>query len=199
MKKTTTPTQKEALEAQFLEDTNPHRTCLNHFCVALSYFTSLVALIIGILEVFCFFFLTMTLLENILSFYIILFCLLIIITETNLFNLTKESKILNVWALRGLFYVFVGVLGLNAINTAVMVQGAEFQRTVFQRLVQVFSLVLTGVGLLYVALGLLCVQVINNKMEHRYQGRREKAVQIKSAADTYGSLSHTQPKSQNVV
>lgn len=190
--------ERETLQAQFVEDTNPHRSCLNHFCITLNYFTSLVALLIGILEVFGFFYLTMTILENILSFYIILFCILIIITETNLFNLRKESKILNIWALRGLFYVFVGVLGLNGINTAVMVTD-EFERTIFQHLVQICSIVLIGVGTLYVAMGLLCIQVINDSMEHRYQERKETAAQIKAAASKYGSLSSSRPETPNAV
>lgn len=190
--------ERETLQAQFVEDTNPRRSCLNHFCITLNYFTSLVALLIGIFEVFGFFYLTMTILENILSFYIILFCILIIVTETNLFNLRKESKILNIWALRGLFYVFVGVLGLNGINTAVMVTD-EFERTIFQHLVQICSMVLIGLGTLYVAMGLLCIQVINDSMEHRYQERKRKAAQIKAAASKYGSISSPGPETPNAV
>lgn len=180
--------EKKSLQAKFEEDTNPRRSWLNHFCKALGYVTALVALIIGVLEVCGFFWLKMTIIENILSAYLILFCILIILTELNLFNVAQESKILNLWPLRGLFYVFVGILGLNAINTAVLVQGAELERGLFQKLLVVFSSIMIGIGALYVILGLLCIQMINDKMEADYQDRMKRAKDIKRTANEYGAL-----------
>ena len=182
--------KKSLLQAKFQEDTNPHRSWLNHFCLALGYVTALVALMIGVLEVSGIFFLKMTLFEHILNVYMMLFCVLIILTETNLFNVAKDSKILNVWAFRGLFYIFVGIMGVNAINSAVYIQGAEmdFKRGLFKNLMVIFSTALIGIGLLYVVLGLLWVQIINDKMEANFQERKKRAVEIKSAASKYGAL-----------
>jgi hypothetical protein len=181
--------EKKALRTKVIEDTNPRRSCLNHFCKTLEYFTSLVALTIGTLEVLAFFYLKMTVLENILTIYMILFCMLIIMTELNIFNVAKESKILNLWPLRGLFYIFVGILGLNVINMTVMV-GAEVERSLFKNFSVVFSFIMIGLGVLYAALGLLCIQMINDKMEHNYQDRKKRAVDIKNAANKYGALTN---------
>jgi hypothetical protein len=197
----TTPAESPgpAEREQFLGESNPHRTCLNHFCFALSCFTSLVALSLGVLEVLGFFFLTMTILENILCCYIILFCFLVIVTETNLFGLAGQSKFLNSWALRGLFYAFIGVLGLNAINTNVIMQGEQFSRDLFRDLVVAISALLMGIGLLYLVLGLLCVQVLYDKMENKYQERKARAKKLKGRGDKYGALSESAPATPNIV
>ena len=69
-----------------------------------------------------------------------------------------------------------------------MVQGAEVERTLFQNLLVIFSVILIGIGVIYVVLGLLCVQMINDRMEHDYQDRKKRAADIKSAAHKYGAL-----------
>ena len=190
---------KDALRAQLMEEIDPSRPWLNHFCVLVSYFTLLVALMMAILEVCAFFFLSMTLLENIQCFYIILFCLLAIATETNLFNITSDSKVLKLWIFRGLLYIFIGILGLNAIINNVIVQGAEFQRMIFRDMLIVFSYLMIGAGMLYLIMGLLCFQVINDKLEHNYQEKRSRAVEIKKTADKYGAISENSPLQTNVV
>jgi amino acid transporter len=180
---------QDPLQAQLSEELNPKRPWLNHFCVVLSYFTVAVALAIAFLEIVGFFYLTMTFLENILCVYIILFCVLAIITETNLFGITKDSKVLKIWAFRGTFYVFIGVLCLNAIDSSILVQGSEFQRVLFQNLLVALSSLLIGIGILYIVLGLLCVQFVNERQEHIYQERKHHAVEIKQTVGKYGALS----------
>eukprot|EP00539_Tryblionella_compressa_P002648 CAMPEP_0178733254 /NCGR_PEP_ID=MMETSP0744-20121128/694_1 /TAXON_ID=913974 /ORGANISM="Nitzschia punctata, Strain CCMP561" /LENGTH=101 /DNA_ID=CAMNT_0020385419 /DNA_START=10 /DNA_END=315 /DNA_ORIENTATION=- len=81
--------ENDALRAQLLEEMNPKRTWLNRFCKSLNYFTIVVASVIAVLEVVGFFYLEMTLLENILCFYLILFCILIIVTINQSFQLEK--------------------------------------------------------------------------------------------------------------
>lgn len=190
---------KDALRAQLMEEIDPSRPWLNHFCVLVSYFTLLVALMMAILEVCAFFFLSMTLLENIQCFYIILFCFLAIATETNLFKITSDSKVLKLWIFRGLLYIFIGILGLNAIINNVIVQGAEFQRMIFRNMLIVFSYLMIGAGMLYLIMGLLCFQVINDKLEHSYQEKRSRAVEIKKTADKYGAISENSLLQTNVV
>jgi hypothetical protein len=193
------PSDKDELRAQLMEEINPTRPWLNHFCTLVSYFTFLVALMMAILEVCAFFFLSMTLLENILCFYIILFCALAIATETNLFNITNDSKVLKLWIFRGSLYIFIGILGLNAIVSNVIVQGAEFQRMIFRDMLIVFSCLMVGVGVLYLVMGLLCFRVINDRLEHNYQEKRTRAIEIKKTADKYGALSENSPLQTIVV
>jgi hypothetical protein len=193
----TSSSEKNSLQAQLVADLNPRRPWLNRFCTLVSYFTTIVALMMAVLEVCGFFSLTMTFLEKILCFYIILFCLLAVATETNLFNLTNDSKILKIWPLRGLLYIFIGTLGLNAITTAVVVQGAEFQRVIFRNMLVVLAYLMMSVGILYVIMGLLCFRIINDKLEHGYQERRTRAVEIKRTTDKYGAI--TDPPPQSIV
>ena len=114
----------------------------------------------------------MTLLENFLCAYLIMFGVLIIITETNVWGLgDRFNKLLNFWFLRGPFYVFIGIQGLNQLANAVMRidGGLELSRMFYRNLITIVSWMMIGVGILYFAMGILCLHHLYDKQNKEYK------------------------------
>jgi hypothetical protein len=134
-------------------------------------FTSLVTAVLMCLEILAFFYLPMTILENFLCAYLILFGVLIIITETNIWGLgTKFNKLLNIWFIRGAFYVFIGIQGLNQLQNAVMrIEGIEWSRIFYRNMITLVSWLMVGIGIVYFCMGVLCLHHLYDKQNAEYQ------------------------------
>jgi len=160
----TTPTQPETME--------PIRPWFLRFIHLLQGVTSIVTAVLICLEGLAFFYLPMTLLENFLCAYLIMFGILIIITETNVWGLgDRFNKLLNFWFIRGLFYVFIGIQGLNQLANAVMRidGGIELSRMFYRNMITIVSWMMIGVGILYFAMGVLCLHHLYDKQNEEYK------------------------------
>lgn len=182
-------TEALPLAKQLQMDLDPERPCLDRFVATIRYYTAAVALVMAIVACVAFFRLKMTMLDNIMNVYIILFCILAVLTETNLRGFTEGSKILRVWLFRGALYFFIGVLGLNALNSTVVVHEGQLERVLFRSVMAVFSWMMTALGILYMTMGVLCFQIVHANIEKRYQENKERAVLMKEAVEQYGTLS----------
>jgi hypothetical protein len=116
------------------------------------------------------------------------------LNETNLIALL-DSKLLQIWIFRGAFYVFIGVLGLNECatsRTAVLIEGGSKRRdgTIIQYTYLVSGAKMIVTGLLYVAMGVLCLQLVYNRLEEDYQERGTKAKEVRRTTKTYGGVSN---------
>lgn len=170
---------------------SPTRPTMLRFFDAVRYLTVLVATLLAIDEFLAFFYLQpMTFIENILSLYLILVGALIVANELNLFDMTSNSQILRLWTTRGLLYCLGGVLTLNQWqNTAILVQTQQsgsmyddtstgyLDRMVHRNFVKVIGWYLVGVGLAYMFMGLLCLQVFYDNLEGRYNNNQRTAHQ----------------------
>jgi uncharacterized PurR-regulated membrane protein YhhQ (DUF165 family) len=127
--------------------------------------------------------------DYVLRIYVLLFCLLVVLNETDLFSLTRDSKLLRIWVFRGAFYGFIGVLGLSE-NAAFPTIGREgfLQRDPALNSIFVFSLLMILVGLLYFTMGALCLQLVYNRLEEDYRERVERSKERRKMTQTYGAV-----------
>jgi hypothetical protein len=86
--------------------------------------------------------------------------------------LTRDSKILQLWFTRGLFYSFVGVLGLEENDTASSKAAVPQMATTY---IAVVAWLMVATGMLYSLLGLLCLQGWEQRLRRDYAQRRERA------------------------
>lgn len=105
--------------------------------------------------------------------FVILFCVLVILVEVEWIG--RESVFLHYWMFRGIAYVFVGLLGmgenerLNSEDQSI--QGYEAMTEV----VEAIAWNMSGCGLLYVIMGILCLQTVLTVLREDYQNRKARA------------------------
>ena len=102
----------------------------------------------------------------VVSFYIILMCIMTIMVEMELHT---NSKILSLWITRGLVYIFIGVLALDQAELSQSVSETELL------FIQVVSYMMMGLGCGYSVMGVLCMQIVLNRFRTDYQARNHVA------------------------
>jgi hypothetical protein len=150
----------------------PTKPWFLQFVHLLQTFTSIVTAVLISLEILAFFYLPMTLLENFLCGYLIAFGILVIMTETNIWGLgDRLNKLLNFWFIRGAFYVFIGIQGLNQLANAVMRidAGIEWSRMFYRNMITIVSWLMIGIGILYFCMGVLCLHILYDKQNAKYK------------------------------
>lgn len=150
----------------------PTKPWFLQFVHLLQTFTSIVTTVLISLEILAFFYLPMTLLENFLCGYLIAFGILVIMTETNIWGLgDRLNKLLNFWFIRGAFYVFIGIQGLNQLANAVMRidAGIEWSRMFYRNMITIVSWLMIGIGILYFCMGVLCLHILYDKQNAKYK------------------------------
>ena len=109
--------------------------------------------------------------------YVILMCLIIILNELEWTKFIRESAILRIWITRGIFYSFVGVLGLEENDTETtdeqhtQVIGHD-QALIF---IQIVAYIMVGCGILYFVMGCICLQLVRNRVMTDYEQRCSEA------------------------
>jgi len=107
----------------------------------------------------------------VVTIYLILMCLLALFNEIEMGSFFKNSKILNFWITRGLFYAFIGTLSLNQVNgSETKDKSTEKTAAKFNEVVAYMMIV---IGILYSLAGLLCFQIVINKMKEGYENRMQ--------------------------
>jgi len=98
--------------------------------------------------------------------------------ELQISGLITNSRILTVWVTRGIFYAFIGVLGLQ--ESPGDISGESKTRYEEVRFVEGIAYAMIAVGLLYFCMGVLCLQLVYNKMTKNYRARMLVAKQKRS-------------------
>eukprot|EP00596_Hydrurales_sp_CCMP1899_P006100 CAMPEP_0119036766 /NCGR_PEP_ID=MMETSP1177-20130426/4701_1 /TAXON_ID=2985 /ORGANISM="Ochromonas sp, Strain CCMP1899" /LENGTH=211 /DNA_ID=CAMNT_0006997097 /DNA_START=159 /DNA_END=794 /DNA_ORIENTATION=- len=83
--------------------------------------------------------------EIIMRSYACIFCIIIILTETNWRYIMKRIRILDIWFLRGFFYFYVGFITIEGDLTFTQPQ-------------DIIGLVQISFGALYILMGILCIK-----------------------------------------
>jgi hypothetical protein len=183
--------EKDALRAQLREELNPTRKPLHKLFKLFSLITVCAALLMGLGQCVGVFFEELGVIDYVLRLYVLLFCLLAILNELDFFSLTRDSKLLRIWITRGLFYVFIGVLGLSEHAASSEARNENYvHRDTVLHFIVVTAWVMTGVGLLYIAMGAMCLKLLYNSLENDYQERVEKAKEVRRTTQRYGGISH---------
>ena len=107
--------------------------------------------------------------------YVVLMCLLVILNELQWTQFIRESAILRIWITRGIFYSFVGVLGLEENDTsAVAAEHFKGQAQALQ-FVEVVAYSMVACGCAYFVMGCLCIQLIHNRIVTDFEERCSEA------------------------
>jgi len=125
--------------------------------------------------------------------YLAIFCLSFVVTESRIPFLRKISSPHNNWILRGFFYSFVGLIGMEQ-DIAVKVEeiatgtkkfkfgtssvlGPDFGTLFASLFMSLTTWIMISVGVIYTILGLLCMQAWYERLDKEY---REKAKEQKN-------------------
>jgi hypothetical protein len=187
--------QSEALRAQLEDETNPKRTCLHKLFVFISSIAGISALLMCVGQFVGVRYENTGLIQYILRFYVIFFCLLAALVELEWTKLVQDSSILKYWVTRGIFYAFIGVLGLEqnesyalrVIHQQHATSGETTPRpsAMSLKFIQVVAWLMVSVGILYFAMGVLCLQLVYSRVRQSYKERLQRAVQIRETTSRY--------------
>lgn len=109
--------------------------------------------------------------EYALRCYVILLCSLIILTELEWIQFVLRNTILTNWITRGMFYAFIGVLGMEEFE----INQNNITSLPKKMYIEVVSLGMIGCGILYTVMGLCCFQLIYKRAKEDYARRCELA------------------------
>lgn len=130
----------------------------------------------------------------VLRTYVIVLCLLVVLIEAEWTSLVKNSSILRYWITRGLFYSFVGVIGIQQNDHVMERDPYQHGRdSASLQFIRVVAWLMVGNGILYFGMGILCLQVYYNRLRRDYDERSGRAVHIRNATDRF-----TQPNNDQV-
>lgn len=163
-------------------DKVPTRRLLHKFFILVSVVTALVALWMAAGQILGIVVYENGPVEYVLRGYVILLCLLVCLIELEWPAFARESSVLHNWVSRGLLYVFIGVIGLQENETST-VKNEEY--VTYERAKDVLKAVawnMIGCGVLYVVMGILCLQLLLRRMRRSYQARLELAKKRKKQA-----------------
>jgi len=124
--------------------------------------------------------------EVFLRIYVVCGCVLVFMTEVEWTTFTRESKILMNWVTRGLFYAFIGVIGLEEdfVNPAEDPDLTVRKKEIYI-FIQTVAYMMIGCGLLYSVMGMLCLQILCNRYRRDYKKRCENAKEAKRNGRTF--------------
>mmetsp|Transcript_12655 Transcript_12655/g.17960 ORF Transcript_12655/g.17960 Transcript_12655/m.17960 type:complete len:235 (+) Transcript_12655:2897-3601(+) len=118
--------------------------------------------------------------QYVLRIYVILLCCLTILNELEWTNLTLSSALLKIWISRGLIYGFVGVLGLEENDVSPHTKNMSMVgRTAALNYIKVVAWMMVACGILYTVMGILCLQIVSDKIRENYQGRVARAAELR--------------------
>jgi hypothetical protein len=130
--------------------------------------------------------------QYILRCYVIFFCLLAVLVELEGTKIVQDSSILKYWVTRGIFYAFIGVLGLEQ-NESYALRAASAAATTTSsmpsamslKFIQIVAWLMVSVGILYFVMGVLCLQLVYKRVRQSYKERLQRAVQIRETTSRY--------------
>lgn len=107
-----------------------------------------------------------------LRLYVILACFIAVCNELEYFSWTKNATLLRYWVTRGMFYNFIGVLGLeeNEVSPARTTVGLIGKAAALNYIKTVAWMILV-MGLVYILMGAICLDKYKRKVIENYRGK----------------------------
>lgn len=103
--------------------------------------------------------------------YIIALSVVAIMTELQITAFIRNSVILHTWITRGLFYGLIGIMALEELDHETDKNMDAPGREECMTFIHIMAYATVGIGLLYYAMGCLCMQVVRNKVYADYEKR----------------------------
>lgn len=120
--------------------------------------------------------------QYVLRVYVMLLCALTVLNELEWTRYATDSTLLRLWITRGLFYAFVGVLGLEENASTPKRVGVS---TLLLLYVRVVAWLMVACGLVYTVLGCACFQLVEEHLRKDLERRKERAAEIERTATLY--------------
>jgi len=120
--------------------------------------------------------------------YVILLCLLVVLVELEWPQAVREMFLFRHWVSRGLFYTFIGVVGMqeNESSDVVITKTDSEAYEMMSDIVIVVAWNMVGCGLLYIVMGLLCLHYVLKRLRVDYQERVQSAKERNEGEDDEG-------------
>jgi hypothetical protein len=185
----------EEKQQQLHEELNPRRTCMHQFFRLLKALVIFCALNMGIGQLLGVAFEVDNPVQYVLRVYVIFLCILVVLNELEWTKYTKDSTLLKLWITRGFIYAFVGVLGLEENETSKTKGGSDIALSY----IAIVAWMMVAAGCLYTILGLLCLQMLYDKLRRDYVQRLERAKETARTTELYGNDNNSGTPGDNVV
>lgn len=160
--------RRELLNAELY----PKRRCLHKIFVFVSIVAGLTSFNMGLGQFVGMVYFKVDPIQYVLRVYIIALCALMVLTELEWTKMTRESRLLNNWVSRGCVYSFIGVLGLEENDVSPLDDTSELGREAALNYIKVVAWLMIGCGILYFCMGVLCLQLVCNRLRRNYQERQ---------------------------
>jgi len=170
------------LQQQLYNELHPRRKLLHVFFILVSIVSALSALNMAIGQFLGVAFAEIGPIQYVMRIYVILLCVLAILTELEWPSFISDSTILSWWVTRGAFYCFIGVLGLEENDVETYDQNG---RGAALQYIKVVAWLMIGCGILYFFLGVTCMQFLLKRMREDYKQRCDRAKETRRTTETY--------------
>jgi hypothetical protein len=179
--------KKEELRAQLDEEIHPSRRLFHKFIILISAIVGLSAFNMALGQVVGVMFEKTGIVQYVIRMYVIMLCLLVMLVELEWTKFARESTILRLWITRGLFYAFIGVLGIDQNENVEAKNSNDSSIHASLLYLKAVAWLMVGCGCLYFFLGAFCLQLLYNSQRSDYQQRLERAGHIREATDRFGT------------
>jgi hypothetical protein len=180
---------EEKLRSKLDEELHPKRKCLHKFFIFISIITTLSALFMSVGQFIGIYFEQEGAIQYVIRMYVISLCVITMFNELEFTKMVRESAMLRNWITRGVIYAFIGILGLEETEAS---PTSNHQDSVGRGQALTFILVIAwimiGLGVLYFVMGVLCLQLVSNRLRADYQERLERSKETQRTSATYGGV-----------
>ena len=166
------------------EERNPKRNTVHRLFRLVSLVTAICACLMALGQIIGMTFDHIDTISYVLRSYVIALCVLVVMVEAEFTSFVRNSSILRYWVTRGLLYSFVGVIGIQQNNHVTdQNPGETAQDTASLRFIRLVAWLMVGSGVVYFFMGVLCMQIIYNRIRRDYEDRCQRAIHIRKATD----------------
>ena len=181
--------EEEKLRSDLDEELHPSRKCLHQIFIFISKITTLSAGLMLMGQFIGIYFRQEGPIQYVIRIYVIALCVIVMFNELEFTKMVRESAMLRIWISRGAIYAFIGILGLeetevSAANSHKDSAGRDQALT----FVMVIAWIMVGLGVLYFAMGVLCLQLVSNRLREEYQERLDRSKETNRTSARYGGL-----------
>ena len=155
----------------------PKKSCMHRLFNLISFLMGTTALLMTTGQLAGLYLYEVDPLEGVVRCYVVLMCFVILLNELEWTKFIRDSAILHIWITRGIFYSFVGVLGLeeNDTTTADSEHSAMIGHDQAMNFILVVAYMMVACGVLYFGMGCLCLQLVRNRVMADYEQRSTEA------------------------
>lgn len=178
-------TRADDARAQFEQETNPQRRCFHATILLISVIAGTALFLMGIGQFVGIAFQELGPVSLVLRLYLLALCLLGILVELE-WTKMAQSPVLHNWITRGLFYAFLGILGLQENDTASLRDENRVGDKIALTYIKVIAQIMIGIGGFYFCMGALCCQIWYNRQTEDFKRRVERGRQMRQDAERYG-------------